>query len=52
MEDVVLCFIYYPHSDYVAVFSIVYRFWKRISVLFQNGTYLEQNLFSSEWVLL
>jgi hypothetical protein len=28
MEDLVLCFIYYPHSGYVTVFSSVYRFWK------------------------
>jgi hypothetical protein len=26
MADVVLCFIYYPHSGYVSVFSSVYRF--------------------------
>jgi hypothetical protein len=51
MADVVLCFIYYPHSGYVSVFSSVYRFKKAIRIILRWHVF-GQNSFSSEWVLL
>jgi hypothetical protein len=47
MEDVVLCFIYYPHSGYVT-FSSVYRLKKAIRIILRWHAF-GQNSFSLEW---
>jgi hypothetical protein len=50
MADVVLRFIYYPHSDSVASFNSVYSFLKKAIRIILNGTHLGK--IYSEWVLL
>jgi hypothetical protein len=51
MADVVLCFIYYPHSGYVSVLVASIVSEKAIRIILRWHAF-GQNSFSSEWVLL